>query len=301
MRYDLDNWRVFVAVATTGSLTAAGRLLGRSVPTVSKQIAALESWLGAPLFHRTSRRMGLTALGESLLADVRAAVAALEGVADSVRDRDGPLAGVIRASAPISFSRLYLGAPLSAFLDRWPGVHVELSMTDHHVDLVAEGLDFVIRLGNLPDSSLRVRRLCDIRMLLVVAPRQLEAEGRPETPEALRHRATISLKHTADPTRWTFHHDTQGARSVTISPRLSVDNGDLARDAALAGLGFVVLPEFFVHEDLRAGRLVEALQPWRIKPIGLHVVAPPSRLRARRVAALIDHLASAFACEAWHR
>jgi DNA-binding transcriptional LysR family regulator len=297
---DLDAWRVFVAVATAGSLTAAARHLGRSVPTVSKQIAALESWLGGPLFHRTSRRLGLTAMGETLLAEVRDPVGALEAITETVLDRDGALAGVIRLSAPISFSRLYLGAPLVSFMDRWPDVRIDLCLTDHRVDLVAEGLDLAIRLGNLPDSSLRVRRLCDIRMPLVAAPAQLSAAGVPRAPEDLRDRATIALAQVPDPTRWTFTHGTEGTRGLNIRPRLLVDNGDMAREAALAGLGFVILPDFFVHEDVRAGRLVEVLAPWRVRPIGLHVVAPPSRLRARRVAALIDHLAAAFARQAWY-
>lgn len=298
---DLEDWRVFVAVATAGSLTAAARRLGRSVPTVSKQIGALEAHLGTPLFHRTSRRMTLTATGESLLGEVRDHVGGLEAIGDNLRDRDGPLAGRIRMSAPISFSQVCLGAPLCSFMEQWPAVAVELSLTDHRVDLTGEGFDLAVRIGNLPDSSLRVRRLCEIRMPLVASPSYLQANGVPDTPQALADHATIALAQVPEPDRWTFQHDAEGRRSVRIRPRLTVDNGDIAREAALAGLGIVALPDFFVHKDIRSGRLADVLLPWHLDPVGLQIVTPPSRLRPRRVDALIDHLASAFARQPWYQ
>lgn len=297
----LEDWRVFVAVANAGSLTGAARQLRLSIPTVSKRLAALEAALEAPLLHRTSRRISLTATGEAVLLRVRSHVDALEEASLALKDHAGPLSGLVRMSAPISFSRLYLAAPLTDFMRRWPQVEIDLRMTDRHLDLIGDSLDLAVRLGNLPDSSMRARRLCDIPMPLVASPAYVADRGVPSSPGDLERHVAIALTQMRQPDRWSFAGASGERRTVEIQRRLGVDNGDVARSAALAGLGLVALPSFFVHDDIQAGRLVELLAPWRIHPIGLHLVTPPAQLRPRRVEALIEHLAEALARQPWRQ
>ena len=296
---ELDNWRVFVTVAENGSITRAARALQLSVPTVSKRIAALEQQIGTPLFNRTSRRIALTAAGEYVLTGVRGPVNALAAAAEDLRDRDGQLSGKIRLSAPISFSQRTLCEPLIAFMQQWPDVEIDVQLTDRHVDLIADAIDLAVRLGNLPDSSLRARTIGSIRRPIVASPDYVAAKGTPSTPDDLADHDAIVLTQVPDPERWVLHGDEGEIQTVGIRRRFAVDNGDLAREVALAGLGIVVLPEFFVHEDLREGRLIELLLPWHMQPLGLHLVTPPSRLRARRVDALIRHLTVALSHAQW--
>ena len=296
---DLDSWATFLAVTDEGSFTAAAQALGVSVPTVSKTVAALEEHLGLTLFHRTSRRLSLSAAGEAALAEARVHVTGLAALAEELRDRDGPPRGLIRMSAPVSFSIAHLSGPLTAFLCDWPEVELDLHLADETVDLVGGGYDLAVRIGRLPDSSLRARKLCDIRMPLLAAPDYLERRGAPERPEDLSAHETIAYSQTAEPLRWTLRHDLQGERTVTISPRLTVDNGDVGLAALRAGLGIAIQPEFFVYDDLKSGRLVELLLPWAAPPVGAYVVTPPSRLQPRRVRLLVEALVAAMRAMPW--
>jgi DNA-binding transcriptional LysR family regulator len=296
---DLNAWRTFVAVAEEGTMTRAAERLGNSVPTVSKGLAALEQQLGVALFHRTSRRVSLSPTGEALLPEARTHVAALSALAERLRDRDGPPRGRIRMSAPLSFSVRHLGAPLTAFLSAHDGVGLDLQLSDETVDLVDGGFDLALRIGSLADSSLRARKLCDIRVPLVAAPAYLDAHGEPSTPANLATHATIAFSQTASPTSWTFRHDLDGERTVEVTPRLLLDNGDLGLEALRPGIGIAPLPDFFVGEDIAAGRLREIMLPWYRPAIGLHIVTPPTRLQPRRVRLLIEALAAAFRKQSW--
>ncbi|MBZ6377322.1 LysR family transcriptional regulator [Pacificimonas flava] len=296
---DLDDWRAFVAVADTGTFTAGASSLGWSVPTVSKRVAALERRLGVSLFHRTSRRLALSPTGETVLPSAREHVRGLAAVEDSLRERDCAPGGRIRMSAPVSFSIAHLGGPLTSFLRDWPDIDLDLRISDETIDLVGGGFDLALRIGRLPDSSLKARKLCDIRMPLVAAPAYLAAAGRPQHPDDLKRHQAIVYAQVRDPTRWTFRHDLEGERTVEVSPRLTVDNGDLGLEALRAGLGLTVQPEFFIYDDLASGTLEEVMLPWSMPPVGAYIVTPPSALRPRRVSLLIEHLASSLARLPW--
>ena len=296
---ELDNWRVFLAVAETGSFAGAARTLELSVPTTSKRIAALEQSLGTPLFHRTSRRISLTSAGEELLPEIRLHLRAIEGLSSQLKDRDGPLCGPIRLTAPISFSQVALRDPLVTFMKTWPDVRVDLRLSDRRIDVVEGSYDLAIRIGELSDSSQRVIKICDIARLMVASPAYLDARGEPQVPADLWNHDCIRMSHVPEPGRWPLEHPEQGRQIVDIASRFSVDNGDLARAAAIDGIGIVVLPEFFVQSDIEEGRLAEVLKPWSMAPIALNLVMPPSRLRARRTQALIDHLTRTLAKKPW--
>lgn len=298
-RIDINAWAVFDAVAASGSFTGAARKLGVSVPTVSKTIAALEARLGMALFHRTSRRLSLSSAGEAARQRAASLVGGFMELEEDLRDADGPPRGLIRLSAPLSFSILHLSGVLTKFLSDWPEIEIDLHATDRRIDMIAEGMDLTLRIGKLDDSSLRARRLCAIRIPVAASPAYLERYGTPTRPEDLEHHHAIAYSQAAEPTRWRFLHDLEGERAVDVSPRLLVDNGDIGLDALRAGVGIACQPEFFLWNDLRDGTLVELLRPWYIAPVGAFILTPPSRLQPRRVRLLIDALVEAFRRVPW--
>lgn len=299
----LTGLEVFAKVAAAGSFSAAARAMGMSQTMVTKHIAALETRLGAKLFHRTTRRLSITEArrsylesSERILAEVEAADAAV--AADRVEPR-----GLLRLNAPVSFGTRQIAPLLSEFAERHPLVTVELGLNDRRVDLAEEGWDIAIRIGNLSNSSLIARRIAPCRIVVCAAPSYLKARGTPLTVSSLAaHNClgyTLSQRTPVD--RWVF-----GARAdvgVQISGNLRANNGDALRAAALAGQGIIHQPTFIVADDLRAGRLVAlTLDQPTIELGGIYAVFPPNRHPPAKVRAFIDFIASHFAPEPpWDR
>lgn len=299
----LTGLEVFAKVAAAGSFSAAARAMGMSQTMVTKHIAALETRLGAKLFHRTTRRLSITEArrsylesSERILAEVEAADAAV--AADRVEPR-----GLLRLNAPVSFGTRQIAPLLSEFAERHPLVTVELGLNDRRVDLAEEGWDIAIRIGNLSNSSLIARRIAPCRIVVCAAPSYLKARGTPLTVSCLAaHNClgyTLSQRTPVD--RWVF-----GARAdvgVQISGNLRANNGDALRAAALAGQGIIHQPTFIVADDLRAGRLVAlTLDQPTIELGGIYAVFPPDRHPPAKVRAFIDFIASHFAPEPpWDR
>jgi DNA-binding transcriptional LysR family regulator len=297
----LTGLEVFAKVAGAGSLSAAARALGMSQTMVTKHIAALESRLGVKLFHRTTRRLSITEAGRNylessgrILAEIEAADAAV--AADRVEPR-----GLLRLNAPVSFGTRQIAPLLAEFTQRHPRVTVELGLNDRLVDLVEEGWDLAIRIGNLPNSSLIARRIAPCRIVVCAAPSYLGARGAPRTVASLAdHNClgyTLSQRTPID--RWVFGADV----GVQISGNLRANNGDALRTAAIAGQGIIHQPTFIVADDIREGRLVALpLDQPTVELGGIYAVYLPDRHPPARVRAFIDFIASRFAPEPpWDR
>lgn len=285
---DLEAWAIFAEVAEHRSFSAAAEAIGLSKATVSKAVSRLEMQLGQSLFHRTSRRLALTEAGRPL-ADHAARVLAEARAAEEIA-RDGAQApkGRVRLAAPMTFGMGRVAPILAEFLAAHPGVDVELHLSDARVDIVAEGFDVALRIAQLPDSSLRARRLCSIQSYLVAAPSYLASAGVPTHPGQLGdHRL---LGYTNAPGPWRFRGPGGAEVSVRANGPLSANNGDALMPALLAGLGIARLPGFILGDALPSGAVVELLPEWRLAPIGLHLLTPPSALRPARVEALIAFL-----------
>ena len=249
----LDEIASFVAVAEAGSISEAARRLRLSKSVVSERLATIERSLGAPLVHRTTRKLSLTEDGAAFLERAARILREVEDATADMAERRGSLSGPLRISAPVTFGRLHLGPALFPFLARHPKLEMTLELEDRRVDAAADGFDAVIRHGPLEDSRLVAWRLAPSRRLLVASPEYLARAGVPTSIEQLHtHRGIFYMNRgVAD---WRFHGP-EGALNVRARVALRVNNGDMMRDAAAAGLGIAHLPTFIVGATIKSGAL----------------------------------------------
>lgn len=285
---DLEAWAIFAAVVEHHSFSGAAEAIGLSKATVSKAVSRLEAQLGQSLFHRTSRRLALTEAGRPLAEHARRMLAEATAAEEAARDAAAAPAGRIRVAAPMSFGVTSVAPLLAEFLAGHPGIEVDLSLSDAKVDIVAEGFDIALRIADLPDSSLRARRLCGIKLHIVAAPAYLAAHGEPRHPGELGDHRLFGYSNVNGP----WHFRGPGGAEVSVRPAgpLSANSGDALVPALLGGLGIARLPGFIVGRHIEAGALVPILPDWTPPPIGLHLLTPPSPLRPARVEALIAFL-----------
>lgn len=284
----------FHAAAGDGGFAAAARRLKLSRAQVSKLIAELETQLGAKLFQRTTRRMSLTAGGRSYLNATRGVLEALDGAANAVRDAQTSLSGALRINAPVSFGTAHLTPLLTPFLDRHPGVQIDLTLNDRVVDLVEEGYDMVVRIGVLPDSSLVARRLAPARLAIVGSPAYFKRHGTPLRPEDLKAHNCLGYAHWSLRDEWPLTGRDGRTTRVKVRGSLSSNNGDALRQCALDGLGLIQQPTFSIGPDLAAGRLEQVLSGYGLRDLAVYAVSAPGAAGLKQ-RALTDHLARAWA------
>lgn len=295
---DYEAWALFAAVADRASFRGAAEASGVSVPTVSKAVSRLETRLGVALFHRTSRRVTLTAAGEGLAVHARAIVASGAEAEEAARADAGELAGPIRLTAPLSLGLSCLGEPLAAFMMVHPRVTVDCILSDAQCDLVGEGIDLALRIAAQSDSSLLTQTIMPIPAAIVASPVYLDNFGTPQHPRELsKHRLLgYGHNHRTAPIRLTG----PDGETMSVDPTgpLFVNNGDLMLPMLLGGGAMAMLPTFILGEALNDGRLVRVLADWHPSATSLSLVSPPSRLRPARVRALAEHLVKALKSDA---
>lgn len=287
---DLEAWAIFAAVVEHRSFSGAAEAIGLSKATVSKAITRLEQHIGQSLFNRTSRRLALTEAGKPLADHAKRILGEARAAEEAARDAASAPTGRVRLATPMSFGIGNVAPLLATFLAANPGVEIDLHCSDARVDIVAEGFDVALRIGDLPDSSLRARRICDIAAHLVAAPSYLAAHGTPTHPsELVRHRI-LGYSNISGP--WRFQHP--DGSDVAIKPEgpLTANSGEALLPALVAGLGIARLPGFIVGPHLTSGAVVPILAAWAPPPVGLHILTPPSALRPARVEALIRFLSA---------
>lgn len=288
----LDGIATFVAVAEAGSISEAARRLRLAKSVVSERLAELERSLGASLIHRTTRKLSLTEDGAAFLERAAGIVRDVEDAAAELAERRGALAGKLRLSAPVTFGRMHLGPALYPFLARHPGIELMLDLDDRRVDAAADGFDAVIRHGPVVDSRLTAWRLAPSQRVLVASPRYLARCGTPRTIEDLDgHRGIFyTNRGIAD---WRFP-GAQGAAIVRARIGLRVNNGDMMRDAAAAGLGIALLPMFIAWAAIRAGALSVVEIGAQTEAEFIFIAHPEGRRPSAKLRALADSLRQTF-------
>jgi DNA-binding transcriptional LysR family regulator len=290
---DLPLLPVFVAVATAGSFTQAGRALGLTKSVVSHHVRALEARCGVRLLERTSRAVRLTQAGEQVLdaaKDVLASVKALERAVE--RQRDAP-AGALRVTLPADPGLSAMVAPIAAALTRaHPALTVEFTFDDARRDLVAEGYDLAIRLGAMTSSGHVMRRLGTEAEVVVASPGALAAADPPAHPKELADAPWVV--HHAQGARglWTLRSERGERQQLSVRVVATVNASNAARDLLVAGAGYGVLPWHVVHDDVRAGRLCRVCPGWIHRELTLHALLPTTR-SPPRVRAFLDSLRDA--------
>ncbi|MBI4968374.1 MAG: LysR family transcriptional regulator [Rhodospirillales bacterium] len=290
---NLSGMAIFARVVEEKGFSAAASALGLSKSAISKQLAKLEDRLGVRLLNRTTRRLSLTDAGAAyyeraarILAEAAEADRAMSALVEAPR-------GLLRVNAPMSFGVRHLGPALPDFLAQHPEVSIDLALNDRVVDLVDEGFDLAIRITKMPDSSLVARKLADSRRLLCGAPDYFRKRGKPSRPAQLKDHNCLIYSYTAPAEDWRFTGP-EGVETVRVAGSLRANNGDILREAMLAGLGIAPMPSFLVGDDLRAGRLELALPGYEVSGSGIYAVYPHGRHLLAKVRVFIDYLAARF-------
>ena len=290
----LTAMAVFARVADTGGFSRAAESLGMSKSAVSKQVSRLEDRFGTRLLNRTTRRISLTEAGERVLEHSRRAVAEFEAAEAEVgAHRDTP-SGLLRVSVGVSFGQSELAPRLAGFLAGCPDLSIDLVLNDRRVDLVEEGYDVAVRIGELADSSMMARRLGSVRSITAASPAYLDRRGRPSVPADLTGHDCLGYSYLEGGVLWRFEGPA-GVIRHRFAPRLMSNNGTALAAAAEQGLGIVQMPDFIVGEAVRAGRLEEILSAYPKPDVGIYAVYPAGRPLAAKVRAFIDFAVEAFA------
>lgn len=294
--------QTFAAVVEAGSFVKAAEALALSKAAVSRHVGELEARLGVRLLHRTTRRLSLTEEGQmfharckDLLADIDEAEAEITARSDAAR-------GLVRVNAPLAFGIRHLAPLWGEFRAVHPRVALDITLSDRFVDLVEEGYDLGIRIGDIAGATLVSRRLASTRLMLCASPGYLEQRGVPLLPSdlTLAQHSVISYSYASSGDDWSFEGP-QGGVTVRTRPCIRTNSGDTCRAAALAHQGIIRQPSFLVGQDLREGTLVELMPQFRSAEVGIHAVYPTRKHLSPKVRVLIDFLAERLAqmCPAW--
>lgn len=293
MSQDLSRIRAFVQVFDSGGFSAAARQHGRSKALLSKYVTDLEDYLGVRLMNRTTRKLSLTEAGEVYYREASQLLQQLDDLDATISDQTAEPRGLVRISAPRNLGETTLAPAIFAFMAKNPMVTIDLRLEDRFVDLVDEGIDVALRISVLADSSLIARKIADIRHDICASPDLLARYGVPASGEALRNMPCILDTNMPAHANWRFS-DKGRPYSVHVSGPVRVNSPVAAMEAALAGLGFAVVPFYLAEPMIAAGKLVPVLENQMLEVASLQAVYPHRRHLAGKVRALIDHLVKWF-------
>jgi len=292
---DLFNaMRMYVAVVDGGSFAAAADKLEISRAMISKQIQKLEEHLGTRLMNRTTRRLSLTETGRAFYDRSQQILQDVEEAEQVAGDLTRTPQGVLRVTIPLSYGQHRLATIIGDYTQAYPEVQLDIALSDRKVDLVEDGFDLAVRIGELPQSDLIARKLGGVRSIVCASPGYVARHGAPNTPQELGAHACLGYSLTGSGTDWRFETP-DGPLVVPITGPIRADNGDIIRLAALSGAGILFQPHFIVDADLAAGRLVQLLPQWQSAELGVYAVYPSRKHLSAKVRTFVDFLAAALA------
>ena len=292
MTIDLKSLELFVRVAVLGAIGKAGAEFGLSATAATQRLQALESTVGTQLLHRTTRVVSLSTDGEVFLAHAKRILSDMEEALADISPDAKAIKGELRIACPASFGRLHIAPYMTEFLDLYPGITLQLSMTDSVVDIVAQGLDMAIRVGTLAPSTLKARKLAESRRTLVAAPQYLRRRGVPTSLEDLGQHNCLTRE---DMRTWSLAEPDGTIHDIKANGNFSCTSAEAITEAAVSGLGIARKCVWEIADQLNAGTLETVLDRYSVAPFWeVFVVRPPSRLPSARVRAFTDFLETKF-------
>jgi DNA-binding transcriptional LysR family regulator len=290
----LDGVAVFVGVINAGSFTAAAHALGHSTSYVSKAVTRLEKRLGSRLLNRTTRTISLTDAGRAYYERCSQIVIDAENAERSINQLQEKPSGLLRVNVPGSFGSKYLLDVLPRFMHRYPEVKLEVEFNDRLIDVVAEGYDVVIRVGEIKDSNLVARKFTSSRGVVVASPDYLKRKGYPKQAEDLAQHDCIAYSLLPTPTQWVFYKD--GVRSsVTVDPRAMCNSAEIEVAMVVQGIGITRLPLFTCEQEVASGDLQIILEDYDQLEYDVYAVYPHRQYLTAKVRAFVDFVVDAFA------
>lgn len=293
MKFSTIDLRLFAAVADAGGITAAARKLGATKSRVSRDLAALEDRLGTRLVHRTTRKASLTEAGELLATYARRIVEEMDNAAAAIEATRETPRGQLKISVPFSILRFVLIPRLASFRARYPDIRLSIDASMRIVDLIEDGVDVAIRIGELPDSRLVARRLAVTPFVLVASPAYVAQHGQPAAPTDLAGHDILNLGASLDPQTWTFTDEDGRTADGVVTPVLTIHDPGLLLDLVRTDLGIAPMPLVYARSAIEASEVVHVLPAWTRGASPIHAIYPSRRMLAPKVRAFI-----AFAAEA---
>jgi DNA-binding transcriptional LysR family regulator len=289
----LNGMRTYAAVVSTGSFTGAAERLGISRALTSKYVGQLEDHLGVRLLNRTTRRLNVTEVGRAYFERCRQLVDEVDELESAVSDQQTAPRGRLLIAAPTTFGEMFLAQAVARYLDEYPEVSIELVLADRFVNLVDEGFDLAVRIGNLQDSSLIARRLASCRLVVCASHEYLRRTGTPAHPSDLERHCCIYDTNQGSGNSWPFR-DIDHRFSVSVKGNLRVNGAVAVREAMLAGQGIGYSPAYAIGDELRTGKLKIILENYESDELGIYAVYPHNRHLATKVRSFIDFLITHF-------
>jgi DNA-binding transcriptional LysR family regulator len=290
----LTRMRAFIDVVEAEGFSAAARKIGRSKALLSKYVRELEDELGALLLNRTTRQFSLTETGHTYYQRASEILRDVESLKETVRDSSSDIKGRIKISAPRTFADADIGQSLIDFCTEQPDIVLDVRLDDRFVDLVEEGFDLAIRITRMEDSSLIAKRIAPFKVIVCGTPELIKSVGRPERPEQLPSLPCIIDTNNRSRNTWQFYNGDAPPISVQLSGPIEINSPLATRRAALAGLGFALLPDFIAQPEVDSGRLIPVLEEFAMRDAGIYAVYPHRRYLPAKVRVLVDYLAKWF-------
>ncbi len=295
----ISDFDIFARVARTGNMSAAGREMGLSPAVVSKRISLLEDRLGARLFQRTTRQLTLTETGEGYFRRVVDILSLIAEADDFVSRRNTNPRGQLKITAPTSFSRFHLSPYLPQFLERYPEIQLDIHLTDNFVDIIRDGFDLAIRIGELEDSSLVARKLSPDTRIMVAAPSYLEKNGLPKTLKDLEDHNCLSA---GAQDMWCLQGP-GGTHQIRVKGNMRSNSAELIREALLTGMGIGLRGTWEIGDEIRSGALKIVMPQYRgSSNMAVFAVYPSRDFMPAKVDVFLEFLASHFGSDPyWER
>ena len=296
-----EQFEAFVAVVDHQGFSAAGEKLGIAKSALSRRVSELEVRLKVKLLNRTTRKLSLTSAGEEFYQQVRGMISDLNEAEQKLSDDQSVISGPLKIAAPLSFGYRHLSTAISEFVVEYPEIDLSLDLNDRHIDLVAEGFDMTIRIGELTDSTMIARKLGVIRFVTVASQDYLDRKGVPKHPSELTFHDGLLYSNISAKKQWQYF-DNKKSLAVVPATRMSANNGDFLAKMAVHGLGITNGPTFLLDEYVREGKLQVILQEYQRAEVGMYALFPPGRLIPSRVKVLVDFLQQQYGdCPDWDK